>query len=144
MICSNQISISSQMQTLAIFRFIRQIRYDADNYQIIVMLSEVDEVESKGIVKSRIVWKKRSKRFLPIPVLHLLHSCLCSSILLCCVCFGVHCHYSFSCNHEQVLSTWNDFKSNKATTCGRSMEKTQVVGKKDCSHPKGVSAIWNH
>lgn len=55
MICSNQISISSQMQTLAISRFIRQIRYDADNYQIIVMLSEVDEVESKGIVKSRIV-----------------------------------------------------------------------------------------
>ena len=55
MICSNQISISSHMPTLAISRFIRQIRYDADNYQIIVMLSEVDEVESKGIVKSRIV-----------------------------------------------------------------------------------------
>ena len=53
--CSNQISISSQMQTLAISRYIRQIRYDADNYQIIVMLSEVDEVGKERRVKYRIV-----------------------------------------------------------------------------------------
>lgn len=36
------------MQTLKISRFIRQIRYDADNYQIIVMLSEVNEVGIEG------------------------------------------------------------------------------------------------
>ena len=41
---SNQTSVSSQLQTLQISKAIRQIRYDTENYQIIVMLAEVEAV----------------------------------------------------------------------------------------------------
>lgn len=41
---SNQTSVSSQLQTLQISKAIRQIRYDTENYQIIVMLAEVEDV----------------------------------------------------------------------------------------------------
>lgn len=43
--CSQQMSVSSQLQALELSKYIRLIMYDTENYQIIVTLSVMEEKE---------------------------------------------------------------------------------------------------